>query len=880
MKQLTLLVSLIASLITVAQNDFRGTPISLKSDKISIQEAINEIESQTDVTISFGNWSTDILIQVDTIMELSDLLDIMTAPSNQLWEIRGQKILVYPTKEKHKTYSGYIDDAETGEALVGVTIYDTVNRRGSVSNQYGFFSYTYPDDTASVLLISFVGYDPQFVLPGGPDEILSISLTPNTQELQEVIVSSDRIHKSQMNLVSVSPKEVQLLPSFMGVPDILRTITMMPGIKFGSDNATGFYVRGGGADQNLILMDGANIYNANHAFDLFSTFNASAIRNIDVIKGGFPARYGGRLSSVIDVNLKEGNNQHLTGEVGLGYLLSNFTIEGPIVDERTSFIVTGRRTFMDLILRNMDLEPENPNARTTQRIVFQDLSAKVNHEISEKDHVYLSYYQSGDLLGAHLREQFENDNGITKTSEKASMGWQNQILSARWNHQFGNKLFLNTNTSYSRFNVEIDVDQEELYDYPPDFSRNLLSESFNSSIQDYGLKAQFDYYPDRRQEIRFGLNGVHHVFDPGIRSISLSSQNQASVLDTIYNSQSTTSNELSFFIEDNVEITQRLYANVGVHTSTLWVDNQSYLSLQPRVSISYLPKPKWKVNASYARMNQFIHLLTNSTLGIPLDLWVPATSAAPPMSSSQWTLGINHKLGNQLSLSVESYYKEMDNLIAYREGANFVDSRTTWEQKIVTDGTGESYGVEWLLRKSVGKSTGWLGYTLSWTTRNFSELNNGRTFPYQYDRRHDINWVVVHKINEKIDLSGNWVFASGNVISVPVGTHLPLEVFPDAPDAQVSRNQPNVQIYDRINDVRLPNYHRMDLGINFHKERNRGTRTWNFSVINAYGRKNPFIVYIKDGPQSNAEESVQNRHFRQLSTFWFVPSFSYRFKFN
>lgn len=856
----------------------------------NLADAFSQLE-KAGYSLSYGNQVSleKPLSLPKTSLSVADLLKVIEKQLELKYKVSEQKIVFYYSRDAMSksgkvTVSGYVYQAKGKESLIGATVYDMQSDKGTVSNVYGFYSFTGAPPLK--LRFSFVGMA-DTVVSVSTSTSLDVVLQPSDKSLTTVEVVADRAQETQMSTVSVSPDVVNKLPALLGEPDVIKSLTLMPGVSSGNDNSGGFYVRGGGPDQNLILLDGANIYNSAHAFDLFTTINTDAIKQVDLIKGGFPARYGGRLSSVMDIRLRDGNMQEFTGEVGLGYLLSSATLEGPIVKDKASFLITGRRTFTDLIFSPIIKQAtKNSSEQTNQIIAFSDITAKVNWVVGPKDRLYLSGYRSGDYfkVGLVLTDEVD-DNTRRQETLNAKLAWSNRVLALRWNHQFHNKLFQNTALTYSRFGIGIDLEAgTESTINGNDFASNFY-QNFSSNITDYSLQTQFDYHPSPAHAIKFGAAGTFHQFAPGLASFKQES-NTSNDVDTAFGNRMMHSFESSLFVEDEITLGHRTKANVGVHVSSLLVNDELYPSLQPRLSLKHELATWWNLTASYARMAQFIHLLTNSTLGIPLDLWVPATPQAPPMQSQQVALGTSwHTNTKSFEFSIEGYYKEMDGLITYKEGANFTDVQEAWEDKILIDGSGEAYGLEFFVRKNSGKTTGWLGYTISKTNRQFAGINNAEPFPYKYDRRHDASVVVMHEFNERVNLSTSWVYATGNSLTFPAGTFQGLNALPNLEPTYVTyQNGADMLDYNGRNSIRLPSYHRLDIGINFSKEKKRGTRTWNFSIYNAYVQKNPFLVFLtsEQGYNNSLASFTQSneRNLRQVSAFWFVPSGTYTFKFN
>jgi len=876
---------------TLAQENTAPPLIKIDGGEQSIREVLKKIEQQTGMMFSYSNLVIDTQEKVklkSKEYQLETLLKLLFYGKSIGYEIRGNKILLFHQSSRGKrkvTISGYVYNKDDGEALIGVALYDDLHHSGAVSNVYGFFSYSVETDQDIPLRISYLGFRDSLVWIS-PDHkgTLDLNLTESANELEEVVVKADRISTTQMSNITVKPSDIELLPSFMGVQDVIKTLTLMPGVKASNDNSTGFYVRGGGPDQNLILVDGGIIYNSAHAFDLFSTFNPDAIRHVDLIKGGFPARYGGRLSSVMDVSLREGNKERFTGEFGLGYLLSSFTFEGPIIKEKASFLISGRRSFMDIPFRAIgDIRDGETGETISQYFIFQDLTAKTNFKLSEKDHIYASYYGSGDVFNVKVGNRFDIGEGLIDTHIKVDIAWQNQIISTRWNHVFNDKLFLNTTLAYSKFNIGIDIDNQVIGEKGYDIN-NGVTNRFSSKIEDLSFKTQFEYFPNPNHRIKFGSQSIRHDFLPGFGAITTTSSQAANNLDTTFMDRSIVSFENALFIEDDFNITKNLSANIGLHASHLNVEDFNFFSLQPRVSVNHKIGRKTSLSFSYASMAQYLHLLTNGTLGIPIDLWVPSIKEAPPMTSEQIAVGAKRELSPSISLTLEGYYKSMDNLITYKEGVDFSNAKEPWQEKIFTDGDGEAYGMELLIRKTQGKTTGWIGYTLSWTNRSFDEIDNGIPYNYKYDRRHDASVVLSHKFSKKFNLGLTWVYNTGNSVSFPIGAHTALPELPHLREDMItSRTENTIEIYEGKNKINMPAYHRLDIGANFVKKKKRGIRTWNLSIYNAYIRQNPFLIFVEhgiDGESYNLPNTGTFRTLRQVTAYWIIPSISYNFKFN
>jgi hypothetical protein len=761
------------------------------------------------------------------------------------------------------TVSGTVKDAGTGESLIGASIYNIGNGAGTTSNNYGLFSITVPKDTVT-LRISFVGFETaihKFFLT--KDTTLSVVLVSGTQ-LQEVVVEgqAEEIQESsRMSTIDIPVSQIKAMPAFLGETDVLKVLQLLPGVQSGSEGSSGLYVRGGGPDQNLILLDGVPVYNASHLFGFFSVFNADAINHVELVKGGFPARYGGRLSSVIDINLKEGNNQKIKGEGSIGLIASRLTVEGPIKKDRTSFIISGRRTYIDILAR-----PLIKNATKGEEqggYYFYDLNAKINHKINDNHHLYLSTYTGDDK--AFARSKYQSQQGTSSDGYKyeAGLKWGNITSALRLNSLLSNKLFSNATLSYSRYRFGVSAYSENWTQTPDTTSRSIFGTKYVSGIQDFAGKLDFDYIPTPNHYVKFGGQVIRHLFTPGVLSFHT---NETEKSDTTFGGKKTYATEFYLYAEDDFLITPKLKINAGLHASGFSVQNRFYRSLQPRVSGRYLISDNLSWKASYAQMTQFIHLLSNVGIGLPTDLWVPATAKVGPEHSYLTSTGFAYNIRKKYEFSLESYYKKMTGLIEYKEGADYLNTEEDWQNK-VESGKGWSYGTELFLHKKTGKLNGWLGYTLSWTNRKFPNINQGKTFPYRYDRRHDVEIAVNYDWKPNRNFSMVWVYGTGTAITLPKSSYTQLSERTNFFPAESS-----IQYYDGRNSYRMRAYHRLDLSYTTSKKTKWGERSWTIAVYNVYSRRNAFFMDINYDKQGN-------KRFMQYSLFPILPSIAYRFKF-
>lgn len=772
------------------------------------------------------------------------------------------------TLKNNVTISGFIEDFSTGEKLIGANVYDNKNFSGVSCNNYGFYSLTLNSGIYEISY-SYIGFQTQRInINLQKDTVINIKLKASI-ELKEVEIVDSRndlnILNSKLGSIQIPINSVKNLPSLTGEIDIMKIIQLLPGIKSGNEASSGIYVRGGGPDQNLILLDGVPVYNANHLFGYLSVFNSNAIQNIEVIKGGFPARFGGRLSSVIDIQSKDGNNKKISGNIVFSYVCPQITLEGPILSDKTSFLFSARRTFLDLFMNKFPTSntQSQGNVNSNKNYYFYDINAKINHRLNTKNRLYLSIYNGIDKYNSEKDETDSKDNYTFHTISKSEMKWGNTTTSLRWNHLFGNKLFMNLTSTYTSYHYKtLDETSNETMQNQLITDYKHFKTEYNSGIEDIGCRIDFDYMPKNNHQLKAGIHLTHHLFNPGIKMLTGSLISVDTTLKVGGNEINCF--ETDYFLEDEIKITPKLRINAGLHSSQFFVENKNYFSLQPRFSLNYRLKEDISLKLSYSEMIQYMHLLSNTTFGLPMDLWVPATSRITPQKSWQLAAGIAKTVKNNIELSLEMYYKKMTGLIEYKEGSSIFDEFTNWEDKVAIEGKGESYGIELLLQKKTGKTTGWIGYTISWSNRQFDELNLGKTFPYRYDKRHDISIVINHKLKKSIELSGVWTLSTGGAMTIPIAFIV------NNFNGNVSAGN-MVTIYGDKNSYRMPVYHRLDLGVNFIKEKKHCTRIWNFSIYNMYARKNPFFVYYKTYTNPPG--------FSQLSILMFVPSVSYQIKF-
>ncbi len=751
--------------------------------------------------------------------------------------------------QKRYTVSGTVTDKATGESLIGATVSVEGAHEGTVTNEYGFFSISLPS-ASYVIRASYIGYaqyTEKMVLD--KDYKLKVTLAAEGNTLQEVLVSdkakNEAVTSAQMGRENLNVKQLASLPVLFGEKDVMKIVQLLPGVKAAGEGSTGFYVRGGGADQNLVVLDEAIVYNPSHLLSFFSVFNSDAIKSLTLYKGNEPAQYGGRLSSVMDVKMNDGNDQsyHVSG--GIGLIAARLNVEGPIVKSKGSFLVSARRTYADAFLRL-----SGDSTVRNNRLYFYDLNAKLNYKITDKDRIYLSGYYGKDILSF---------------GDVLSVDWGNATATLRWNHIFSSKLFSNTSLIYSDYRYKVKVNTAGV-------NGNMLS-----SIRDWNVKQGFDYYMNTSHSLHFGFNAIHHSIAPGFISAS------PAVSDTA-NSKTW---ENAIFIADSWKATKRLNIDIGARLSAFLVlggnsqfytldENRqivdtlrfpsghvfkTYLNFEPRISASYQLGNVSSIKAAYARNAQYLHLYSNFLTSNPIDKWVATNNIIKPMVADQVSLGYFRNLReNAYESSIETYYKVMHNVADYKDNAQILNSNEPIEPQLLF-GQGRAYGIEFSVKKNEGRLTGWLSYTLSRTELRINGVNNNSWYPATQDRTHDLAIVGMYKLSKKWTVSADFVYYTGNAATFPSGKY---EVDDQA-----------IPYYNGRNEYRRPAYHRLDVGATVKlKERKRFSPELSFSIYNAYGRQNPYIINFQTDPDNPAKTQAL-----QTSLFRWVPSVSYNFKF-
>jgi len=753
------------------------------------------------------------------------------------------------------TISGSVTDSSTGEALIGVFISDAEGNNGTVSNAYGFYSLTLPAGKQT-LNYSFIGFKTlEREVELNKNSHINIELIKKDAEIEEVTITGERSDKNIKNtetgVTNINPQDIRIVPVIFGEQDILKTIQLMPGIKPAGEGSSGFFVRGGGADENLILLDEAPVYNASHLLGFFSVFNSDAVKNAKIYKGTAPAQYGGRLSSVLDIQMKDGNMKEFSASGGIGLIASRLTLEVPVIKDRSSLIISGRRTYADLFLA---FAPKEEQRNTT--LFFYDLNAKWNFKVNDNNRLYLSGYFGRDVFSFN---------------DLLGMDWGNTTGTFRWNHVFNSKLFLNSSVMHSN------------YDYEIGFSL-LDSEGgtikLKSSIEDWSVKEDFQYFMNSKNLIRFGLNSKYHKFLPG--------EVDASEIEGIDNIkvQDKFAWENAVYISHEVEILKNLKAVYGIRGSSFCVlgpgtvyeynergepsdslifsNNEpvkTYFNIEPRASLNYIINKQNSVKFAYTRNAQYIHLLSNSTASTPVDLWYPTTKIVKPGLADLFSVGYYRNFNdNMFETSLELYYKDLRDVIDYKNGAN-VFLNEYLEADLVF-GKGWSYGAEVYIKKQRGDLTGWISYTWSKTERQFDDINEGNPFSARHDRTHDFSITGIYKLNKRLSFAATWVYYMGDAVTFPTGKYFL--------DGRV------IFLYTERNGYRMPDYHRMDVSVTLkNKKKKRWDSDWNLSVYNVYARKYAYQITFEP-----VEDDSGKFQAVRLALFSIIPSITYNFRFN
>jgi carboxypeptidase-like protein/TonB-dependent receptor-like protein len=859
--------------------------VSFHADNLPLKDALLLFAEQSNINLTFssGLIPTEKRVTVHAEQkQVRTILDQMLAGTDVIYTTTGTQIVLLPhpvrSEARLYTLSGFISDAETGEKVAGAVVYKIAEQTGTYTNEYGYYSLILAEGRTR-LLVSYLGYAPDtLTVILGNDRVQDIELGPAF--LKEVLVNavadSILLETRGPNIIRLNIEQIGKLSNLGGEADVLRTAYSLPGIQTGADGFGGIAVRGGNVDQNLFLLDGVPVYNATHGVGVFSIFNSSAIRSAKLLKGNFPAQYGGRISSVWDIQTKEGNSKHFQGEVDIGLSSGKLSLEGPLAKGRGSFFASGRRAFFDFYS-----VPFTTRLRSKDRVdgyisyFFNDLNLKSNFKLNAKNRIFLSYYQGlDDFRDVYEQSRLFQDTAVfLKDNEVVT--WGNRVAALRWNHQYSAKVFGNTTLTYSKYFYESkDLVDLKTVRSKEQLLRNVLLLKYNSNVEDLMLKSDFDVSALERHRIRFGASAIRHQFQPGIISFDQATAIDSIIIDTLgeWNKVPLESYEFDGYIQDEVRLTPYLDANIGFRASALSVDGVILFSPQPRILLNFLGNRKLSFHASAARVTQFLHLLSPTSIGLPKDLWVSATRKIPPQHSWQFSTGLTHRIASGIELDFEGYYKSMKNLLIFKGTVLDEVNSSNW-QDVVSTGKGEAYGLEVLLKKQTGKLLGWLGYTLAWTDRQFDkEINKGEVFPFRLDHRNSLDVQLLYKLNKKWEFALGFKYASGSAFTFP-SQEYELVQPPGSPPTEIL---PRPGVIERLNGERLPAYHKLDFSFNRYFIRKNGVHTIVFGFYNTYNRKNPLYITLRDKFQSNGEIK---REIVQVSLLPLFPTLRYKFEF-
>lgn len=853
--------------------------ITLHLRQATYAEALAEIERQVPVAFSYESSLFDGLPPLSAEIENESLpvsLTRLFSAAPVAYQIAGGTVIL-KKKPRRRVIRGFVRDRETGEALIGASVYEPALRQGVPSNSQGYFHVMMPPGE-SALYFSYIGYRSRLVrLPASArDTVLEVALTPNGS-LQEVVVTGaptagESVRSLAMGLLRVDRQTLRKLPALFGETDVIKTLQLTPGVASGTEGLSGLLVRGGGADENLFLIDGNPVYQTSHLGGIFSAFNPEAVQGVAFYKAAFPARYGGRLSSIVDVSTEEGDLREYHGSASIGLIAGNIRFEGPLIKDRTSFHFSMRRTWLDALsapaFAIYNRTQKKYGNSTNLRYAFHDLNLKLAHYFTPRNKIYLSVYNGNDYLKIVQKTSYGPSSEDSRESRKRiAVRWGNMAALLGWSRVFDDKLSGRLEAGFCRFRSTFgrnDTDQ----------GGEAGSESYvftqsgvdgRHGIRDFSLRSVFDFYPSARQQIRFGGEYFAHAVRPES------------------DAPTEWAHEAALFAEDSWSVSPFFRLGAGLRLGLFGAGRKRYWMAEPRISLRWLAREPLSFKVSYSRMSQCVQRVANTFLDLPTDAWMPATERLKPRISDQYSLGVYYALPPAWELSVEGYYKEMNHLLEYKELFALLPASASWEER-VTSGRGRAYGAEAMIRKRAGRLTGWVGYALSWSERRFPELCGGRPFPDRYDNRHKLNIVGMHKLSEKIELSCAWTYASGNHVTLSLENYEGIGS-PKGSSHSWNGDFPEIDVLEERNNYQLPAYHRMDVGLKIYRPQKKGRMgIWQISLYNVYCRMNPFMVY-KDwksvqtkGPDGKPVYRIVPA-FKHIGFMPILPSVSYTYQF-
>jgi len=883
------------SALAVSGQSVLDRELSIAFVQTDLPRALQQLQREADLQLLYSDHivpdkSINVSLHKYT---LRSVLDYLFQDTRLTYELNGSRILL-TRRARHTedgtssgtkyTVSGYVEDSESGERLIGATVQLIGVDLGTYTNEYGFFSLHLPAGVQHVQ-VSYLGCRPWRIhLPIRQDTLLRVALQRELvlQEV-EVIAVDSTVERAPQDYTAhhLQLDQARAMPKLAGETDLIRSIQLLPGVQTGADGVGGIYVRGANPGQNLVLIDGVPLYNMNHAGGLLSIINEEVVKQVKLLKGGFPARYAGRLSSVLDIRTRDGNRKQLAGHLELSPLAVKASLEGPVIKDHSSFLVSGRRSILNWYLgpQSRDFKRESLDEDGSIDYAFGDLNLKWSSDLSSTNKLYASLYFGSDRFsntGAIDRDFKLRHDGqgwhIRQASEyKEQLQWNNQALSLRWNAVLAPSLFLNTTLTYSKLAAQADYEQRDTFslEQPVRSSVDRLNVArFQTSIEDLGLRMDFDWRPHPDHYYRFGLRMTGNTFRPGALQYDEAYREEINSGD--FSNPDRQTSELAVYAEDDYDVNTRLSINYGAHLAIFHTDNRTYTSLQPRIAAHYQSSERLAFTASISRSMQFHHLLSSGTIDFPTDLWVPSTRRIAPQQAWQGTTGAIYALGNGFQLQAEAYYKHMDNLLSYNEGAFFLND---WEDNI-TAGTGLAYGLDIYLEKQYGSTRGWISYSLARTERTYERINFNRPYPYKYDRRHDLKAAVVQNLTPRLELSANWLFGTGLAFTLPQSGYS--INFPEGPDIPVQATN-----FGEKNSFRLPNYQRLDLAVNYRLSSKEAK--WQHQVqIGAYNvlnTRNPLYYRFDREIEVMQGQLVENRTFKEVPLLPRLWSLNYSVRF-
>lgn len=891
-KTLLILTGLFIAFMAMGQSELEKR-MDFSADNLSVSDALLSLCEKADISVSFQSrvFSANQKVSFQqTNKTVKSLLTTCLKETEIGFKWDNNRIVLYQKPPPIYTISGFLEDSLSGERLVAANVYDYISGKGTTTNEYGFYSLSIPRGKAA-LGFSYLGFNPKtyqiniqknlhFNVP------LKAAIT-----LAEVVVVDSKYQIEAGLSVTDAPNyasgKLAKMPSIAGEPDIVRYFQTLPGVEAGAGSFGGMHVRGGEADQNLVLLDGVPVYNSSHMLGLFSIFNESIVKNARIYKGKFPSKYGGRLSSVVDIQTKEGNDKEFKFGGAISLFATSLFAEGPILKEKTSFFVSGRRTHLEPLF-NFAIDDE-PGTGDVDFLgyYFYDINAKLNHTFSDKDRVYVSFYRGADNLGSLsssnvdvIIDDTETDS-ITTLSEQSdfiNINWGNTILSTRWNRVWNNKLFSNLTATFSEFNFQLFTSAATEFERFEGTTSNVSQYLFDSNIQDIALKIDFDYVSSPKHHLKFGGGILERIFSPVFQFQDLKDledyepgTNEGYIVTDSFTTNSYFATELNFYLEDDVKFTDKLSAQLGFHNAVFTAAHAAWMSFQPRLSVQYKVHPSGEIYAAYSKMSQFLHVLSPAGVSMPFDLWVPSTKKVRPQIAHQFLVGTDWVLPKNFTFGTEAYFKKLDNLITYRAGIEEVlsgsDEVFDWENQ-VTPGQGWNYGLETSLKRTKGRTNGFINYTWSHATRRFDGLSDDQRFPFRYNRRHAVKIGLNQEFTPTFNIFAMWTYGSGQYT-----TPRTIEVYGDGTrfdglDLDLLGSD------GPLNTFRLPANHQLDVSFNWHWPKKRVDHYLTFGIKNVYNRTNPlFAIRVKDLENG---ESIENEDFPGLPIF---PSFRYSIKF-